>query len=186
MTAVMFRTLFAALALICGIATVTGAQAETLTINAPAPDFTTRTFDGKDLTLADFRGQVLIINLWATWCGPCKEELPLLNSYYLAAAARRYGLKIVAVTTEDSLPIKELKPLAAKVAFDMARNFHGDYRTLHAVPTNFVIDRSGILRYAKAGAFTLESLNAVVIPLLQETGPGNSPDPLQKTSMTLH
>ncbi len=147
------------------------ANAAQLTINAPAPDFSVRTFDGKELTLADFKGQVLIINFWATWCGPCKEELPLLDTYYRAATERGYGLRIVAVTTEDSLPIQTLKPLAAKVSFDMARNFHGSYKDLGALPTNFVIDRAGILRYAKAGAFDLDRLNDVLIPLLQQKTP---------------
>ena len=151
-------------------------RAATLYVNAPAPDFSARTFDGKDVTLADYKGQVLIINFWATWCGPCKEELPLLDRYYRAANERKYGLRVLAITTEDSLPIQQLRPLAAKVSFDMARSFHGDYGALKGVPTNFVIDRAGILRYAKAGAFDLESLNDILVPLLQEPVlPENSP-----------
>ena len=164
----MKATLFGLL-VACGLAGQ--ASAEPLTIGAPAPNFSVRTFDGKELTLADFRGQVLIINFWATWCGPCKEELPLLDSYYRAANQRGYGLRIVAVTTEDSLPIETLKPLAAKVSFDMARNFHGGYKDFGALPTNFVIDRTGVLRYAKAGAFDLDRLNDVIIPLLQQPAP---------------
>jgi cytochrome c biogenesis protein CcmG/thiol:disulfide interchange protein DsbE len=157
----------------CGL--LGSANAAPLTIGAPAPDFNVRTFDGKELTLADFRGQVLIINFWATWCGPCKEELPLLNQYYQAATAKGYGLRIVAVTTEDSLPIEQLKPLAERVSFDMARNFRGDYRAFQAVPTNFVIDRAGILRYAQAGAFDADSLDEVLRPLLRQRGP-TTPD----------
>jgi cytochrome c biogenesis protein CcmG/thiol:disulfide interchange protein DsbE len=150
------------------------AQAQELAINKPAPDFRARTFDGKDVTLADFRGQVLIINFWATWCGPCKEELPLLNSFYDAANQNNYGLKILAITTEDSLPMETLKPLAAKVSFDMARQYHGPYSVLKGVPTNYVIDRNGILRYAKADAFDLDSLNAVIIPLLRQPMPADT------------
>jgi cytochrome c biogenesis protein CcmG, thiol:disulfide interchange protein DsbE len=100
---------FVALALACAM---TAAQANDLVINGPAPDFTATTFDGREVTLADFKGQVLIINFWATWCGPCKEELPLLNNYYAAAKQRDYGLKILAITTEDSLPAFKLRPLA--------------------------------------------------------------------------
>ncbi len=159
------------LLLACAIET---AQAGELVINGPAPDFHATTFDGKEVSLADFKGQVVIINFWATWCGPCKEELPLLNSYYQAAKQRDYGLKILAVTTEDSLPAVQLRPLAEKVSFDMARYFHGPYRVLKAVPTNYVIDRNGILRYAKADAFDLDSLNAVIIPLLQQPAPTDS------------
>ena len=150
------------------------ASAGDLVINGPAPDFSATTFGGREVTMADYKGQVVIINFWATWCGPCKEELPLLNNYYNLGKDKDYGLKILAVTTEDSLPINTLTPLAAKVSFDMARNFHGPYRVLKAVPTNYVIDRNGILRYAKADAFDLESLNEVLIPLLAQPAPADS------------
>ena len=158
------------------------AQAQQLVINGPAPDFSARTFDGRDVTLADFKGQVLIINFWATWCGPCKKELPLLEGYYRLTTERNYGLKILAITTEDSLPINQLKPLAAKVSFDMARHFHGPYGVLKGVPTNYIIDRNGILRYAKADAFDLDSLNAALIPLLQQPTPTGAETGPTKTS----
>jgi cytochrome c biogenesis protein CcmG/thiol:disulfide interchange protein DsbE len=164
----MKRALFGLL-IACGL--LGAAKAGPLTVGAPAPDFSVRTFDGKELTLADFRGQVLIINFWATWCGPCKEELPLLDAYYRAAIAKGYRLRIVAVTTEDSLPIEQLKPLAERVSFDMARNFRGDYRAFQAVPTNYVIDRAGILRYAQAGEFNTDSLDEILAPLLRHRGP---------------
>jgi thiol-disulfide isomerase/thioredoxin len=171
--AAMFRTLTGLLLSLTACVMLIGASAHAdgLVVNAPAPDFRATTFDGKDVSLADYKGQVVIINFWATWCGPCKKELPLLNSYYAAANQRGYGLKILAVTTEDSIPIDDLKPLAAKVIFDMARHFHGPYGTLKAVPTNYIIDRNGILRYAKAAAFDLDSLNDVLIPLLQQPIP---------------
>ncbi len=160
-----------ALLLTCAVAT---ARAEDLAIGRPAPDFRATTFDGREVTLADFKGQVVIINFWATWCGPCKEELPLLNRYYQAVQQHGYGLRILAITTEDSLPAATLRPLAEKVSFDMARYFHGPYGTLKAVPTNYVIDRNGILRYAKADAFDLDSLNAVIIPLLRQPAPADT------------
>ena len=130
-----------------------------------APDFHVRTFDGTTLSLSDFRGQVLVLNFWATWCEPCRTELPLLNSYY--RLRKEAGLRVLAVTTEDSLPLSDLKPLAAHLAIPMAREFRGDYGPPKAVPTNYIIDRDGILRYAKAGAFSLDDLNAILIPLLK-------------------
>jgi len=72
------------------------------------------TFDGKVLTLADFRGQVLIINFWRPGAAPARRAA-LLNAYYKAASQHGYGLRVLAVTTEDSLPIETLKPLAAMV-----------------------------------------------------------------------
>jgi cytochrome c biogenesis protein CcmG, thiol:disulfide interchange protein DsbE len=142
------------------------ARATEPVVGQPAPDFAVTTFDGRKLSLLDFKGQVLVINFWATWCTPCKRELPLLDTYF--AIQQIHGLRVVAVTTEDSAPLKSLKPLAAVVHFPMARSMRGPYHVMTAVPTNYVIDRRGILRYAKAGAFDLDALNEILVPLLNE------------------
>jgi thiol-disulfide isomerase/thioredoxin len=135
-------------------------------VGEPAPDFEVTTFDGRKLRLADFEDQVLVINFWATWCNPCKKELPLLDTYF--AIQEPHGLRVVAVTTEDSAPLSSLKPLAAAVHFPMARSMRGPYHVMTGVPTNYIIDRRGILRYAKAGAFDLDALNGILVPLLRE------------------
>ena len=141
-------------------------------VDKAAPDFKATSFDGRKLALADYKGQVLILNFWATWCAPCRKELPLLDSYY--RIDEKAGLRVLAVTTEDSAPISKLKPLSEKVAITMARRFKGEYGPMKAVPTNFIIDRGGVLRYAKAGALTLDDLNTLLPPLLNEAGPQNS------------
>ncbi len=65
----------------------------------------------------------------------------------------------------------DLKPLSKVLSFPMVRRIKGPYHDMHAIPTNFVIDRTGILRYAKADAFDLDKLNAVLVPLLSEAAP---------------
>jgi len=135
-------------------------------IDRPAPDFQVTTADGKKLALADFKGQVLVLNFWATWCGPCKQELPLLDAYY--RARQDVGLRVLAITTEDSLPLSRLKKVGEVLAIPMVRKFKGDYGPLNAVPTSYIIDRRGILRYAKAAVFTLDDLNEILIPMLRE------------------
>jgi peroxiredoxin len=142
------------------------ARADNATVGQPAPDFKATTLDGKSLSLADFKGQVLVINFWATWCAPCKAELPLLEAYYHARGA--YGLRVIAIATEYSLPPEKLKPIAEHLTLSMIRHFDGNYRVLGGMPTNYVIDRAGIVRYAKADAFNLDSLNALLVPLLNE------------------
>ena len=120
-------------------------------VGEPAPEFWVTTFDGKDLSLKSLKGQVVVVNFWATWCGPCRQELPLLDAYY--KAAKKYGLAVVAVTTEDSAPMEALRPLAKVVSMPMARRFRGGgYKAPEAVPTNVVIDRNGVVRYAEATA----------------------------------
>jgi len=137
-----------------------------LEIDKAAPDFEVTTVDGEKLKLADFKFQVLVINFWATWCEPCKKELPMLDAYY---REHQYsGLRILAVTTEDSLPIIKLKPLAAVLAIPMARRFTGDYGPMKGVPTTYIIDRHGILRYAEAGALTFDEMTEILAPLLRE------------------
>jgi cytochrome c biogenesis protein CcmG/thiol:disulfide interchange protein DsbE len=151
----------------CGLILAAPAHAEKFLIGQPAPNFQVTTFDGKTVKLADFKGQVLIVNFWATWCGPCKQELPLLDTYY--KLQQQFGLRVLAVTTEDSVPPSQLKPLAKVLTMPLAHNFNGRaYPDIRAYPTNYVIDRNGVLRYAEAGAFTLDALNALLVPLLQE------------------
>jgi thiol-disulfide isomerase/thioredoxin len=145
------------------------ACAATVRVGDPAPDFHATTFDGRQISLADFKGRVLVINLWATWCVPCRAELPLLDTYY--GSQKKVGLEVIAVATEDSVPPRELKKLAAVARIPFIRNLDGPYRTLHAVPTNYIIDRSGIVRFAKAQAFTLDDLNELLVPLLREQAP---------------
>ena len=76
-----------------------------------------------------------------------------------------------AITTEDSLPPAKLAPLAAALSIPLVRGIRGPYRDFDAVPFNYVIDRAGVLRYAQAGAFRLDELNRVLVPLLNEPAP---------------
>jgi cytochrome c biogenesis protein CcmG, thiol:disulfide interchange protein DsbE len=141
-------------------------------VGAPAPDFTLTEMDGTKVSLADLRGKVVVINFWATWCGPCKRELPTLDAYY--DHMKQHGLRVFAATTEDSLQPYQLKKLFAVMHIPAVRKMHGPYGDVTAVPTNYVIDRSGNIRYAKAGAFDLDSLNSVLVPLLNEPAPPGS------------
>ncbi|MBA4047433.1 MAG: thiol:disulfide interchange protein [Sphingomonas sp.] len=134
-----------------------------------APDFELTLVDGTKVKLAELRGQVVIINFWATWCVPCRTELPTLDAFY--ALRKDAGLRVFAITTEDSLPLFQLKKLFAAMKIPAVKKLRGPYDDLKAVPTNYVIDRAGRVRYAKAGAFDLADLNELIIPLLREAAP---------------
>ncbi|HEY2465118.1 MAG TPA: TlpA disulfide reductase family protein [Steroidobacteraceae bacterium] len=152
----------------------------TPTVDTQAPDFQVTTFDGQKLALADFKGQVVVLNFWATWCGPCKRELPLLENYYRRQHSN--GLVILAVATEDSLTPYQLRPLAKILTLQMVKRFKGNYGDIKYLPTNFVIDRKGILRYAESGGFTEEGLDQVIGPLIAETAEPSQTDAGQAQS----
>lgn len=139
-------------------------------VGSLAPAFTLTLVDGNKVTLDELRGEVIVLNFWATWCVPCRTELPLLDAYYRKLQDK--GLRVFAITTESSLPLYRLKPLFAKLAIPSVKSVKGPYDSAGAVPTNIVIDRAGRVRYAKAGAFDLDDLNALLIPLLNERPAG--------------
>jgi cytochrome c biogenesis protein CcmG, thiol:disulfide interchange protein DsbE len=148
------------------------ASAASLKVGQPVPNAQLVLSDGTRLHLADLRGQVVVLNYWATWCVPCRTELPLLNGYYVAASQRHWPLKIFAVATEDSVPKYQLKRSFSVLAISPTDRIRGGpFADVDALPTNYVIDKAGILRYAKAGAFELDDLNAILIPLMNEPAP---------------
>jgi thiol-disulfide isomerase/thioredoxin len=145
------------------------AHAGKIVVGKPAPNFKAVTFDGQPVSLESYKGQVLIINFWATWCGPCRQELPLLDA--AVKVEGKYGFDVLAVTDENSVPLTKLKPLAKALTLKMAWRFSGPYDRPNVFPTNYIIDRQGIVRYAAPGAFSLDALNAVLGPLLKEEPP---------------
>jgi cytochrome c biogenesis protein CcmG/thiol:disulfide interchange protein DsbE len=170
MTLSVKRT-FGALCLVLLPLALTGAAAgKKPTIGEVAPNAELTLIDGTKLNLDDMRGEVVVLNFWATWCVPCRTELPLLDRYY--EVQKPHGLRVYAVTTEGSLPLYKLKPLFGQLNMAPARRIKGPYAPIAgAVPTNYIIDRAGKLRYAKAGALTLDVLNAQLVPLLREKAP---------------
>jgi cytochrome c biogenesis protein CcmG/thiol:disulfide interchange protein DsbE len=164
---VLRRSVLIALMLVAAAAPVMARQPR---VGEPAPDFQLTLVDGTHVRLSELRGQVVVLNFWATWCVPCRTELPMLDSYY--RIAQRHGLKVFAATTEDSVPLVRLQSVFAAMAIGAVRYMRGPYEPIQgAVPTNFVIDRAGRVRYASAGAFDLDALNRILIPLLNEPAP---------------
>ena len=158
-----------------GAAALAGPAFATPKVGQPAPRFTLWTFDHKKVSSADLIGDVVILNYWATWCGPCKLELPTINGWVHAYQQKyqRDDLKVFAITVDDTVSDSELKPLAKVLSFPLISRLDSfSYGTIGgAVPSNYVIGRDGTLRYAEAGAFDFDTLNALLPPLLSEARP---------------
>ena len=132
-----------------------------------APAFTLTTFAKRKVTLAEMKGKVVVINYWATWCAPCKAEMPMMHDYFKANQAR--GLEMFGVTTEDSVPPYRLKEVSAVLSYPLSNRMSRGYGAIdNAVPSTYIIDRKGIVRLAKKGAFTSREFKAAIDPLLAE------------------
>ena len=167
----IFSTILRLLTLVLVPLTLAGAApAKKPVIGEPAPPFELTLVDGTKVTLDQLRGNVVVLNFWATWCVPCRSELPALDTYYKLRQDR--GLRVYAITTEDSVSLFRLRKLFEVMHIPPVRRVKGPYAPIGgAVPTNFIINRAGKIVYAQAGAFDLDKLNEVLIPLLKEPVP---------------
>lgn len=140
-----------------------------------APDFTLETLDGETVTLSDLRGQVVIVNLWATWCGPCRLEMPAFKKAYEEYKDR--GLVILAVnsTSQDTVSAVETFVAEYQLSFTVLMDYKGVAARLYklsALPTTFFIGRDGVIRRAVVGGPLAEStLRAEIESLLAEEKP---------------
>lgn len=120
----------------------------------PAPDFALENLSGETVALADYRGQVVIVNLWASWCGPCRAEMPALQNVYDDLAAD--GLVVLGVnsTAQDSEAAARSfvaeNALTFPILLDRADDVSQTYR-LRSLPSTFIVDRSGLIRAVLIG-----------------------------------
>ena len=122
---------------------------------ASAPDFTLRTLNGPNLRLAEQRGRVVMVNFWATWCGPCRQEMPHLNRLY--EKYRASGFVLLGVNVDDDT--RNAAELATKlglkfpVLLDTDKGVSKLY-DLSTMPSTVLIDRDGKVRYVHRGYLT--------------------------------
>lgn len=119
---------------------------------SPAPDFTLKTAAGPNLRLAEQRGQVVMVNFWATWCAPCKLEMPHLNALYDKYRSTGFVLLGVNVDDDPAKAVAEAARMGIKfpVLLDTAKTVSKAY-ALNAMPTTVVIDRDGKVRHVHQG-----------------------------------
>jgi cytochrome c biogenesis protein CcmG, thiol:disulfide interchange protein DsbE len=141
-----------------------------------APDFSLPTRDGDALLLSDLQGQVVIINVWATWCPPCRAEMPAMQKVYVDYAGQ--GLEIVAINaTYSDNPAKAIEfadslGLTFPIVFDQTGGTANQYR-VHSLPTTFFIDRQGIVQEVVVGGPLSEAMLRIRIEQLLNRGEGD-------------
>ena len=148
------------------------ASAAGLVVGRPAPPLVLRTLDGQNIQSNAMQGKVVILTFWATWCEPCRAELPLLSAF--AAEHAKDGLQVLGFSLDSPEDIAEVKKVAATLSFPvglLGSAYAGDYGRVWHLPVNFTLDRTG--RLADNGwdddvpTWTEQRLQKIVVPLIQ-------------------
>lgn len=141
-----------------------------LAVDQPAPAFTVRTLDGEKVSLDDLQGEVVLVNFWATWCPPCRLEMPGFQSVYDRYKDR--GFTVVGLATDadgarvvrDFLDANHITYPVAMAPDDVRLRYGG----VNALPQSFLLDRNGVLRHVVHGVFSEGTLMRAVDELLAQ------------------
>ncbi len=137
-------------------------------INSPMSNFELADIDNQWVQLSDYKGQVVLINTWASWCPPCREEMPDLNAFY--NQYKDQGFVVLAINGGEAPSIA--KAFAIDFGLDFPVLVDPDYRVMDGLkidsyPTSIIVDRDGIVRGIRLGMHTPETLKNEVLPLIE-------------------
>jgi peroxiredoxin len=139
-------------------------------VDYAAPKLTLSDLDGVERSLADYRGQVVLVNLWATWCPPCKAEMPTLKAYYEVYAADGF----VTIAINDGDPAEAVTAFVQEYGLTFPVWLDPTYEATERafktrnLPSSFVIDREGNIRLRWVGEIDRATLEKYVTPLILE------------------
>ncbi len=136
-----------AILVMAGTTPVSGGEA-----NGLAPAFTLASLSGSQASLNQYKGQVVMVNFWATWCGPCQQEMPLLDQMY--KKFKPTGFTLLGINVDKDVPtVKDLlarKPVAFPILLDPTNQVSKAYH-VNDMPSTVIIDRKGDIRYVHRG-----------------------------------
>ena len=148
------------------------ARASHLTVGAPAPATTLVTLDGRTISTSDLLGRVVIVTFWATYCSPCRTELPLLSQF--ASAHQAEGLTVLGFSLDGEDSLADVTRIARDLSFPVgfvSRSRADGYGRIWRLPVSFTIDRAGRLAsdgwQDKEPVLTAGRLETLVTPLLR-------------------
>ncbi|MBE0682760.1 MAG: TlpA family protein disulfide reductase [Anaerolineales bacterium] len=138
-------------------------------VNFPAPELILKDIFGRQVSLADYRGSVVLVNLWATWCPPCREEMPTLQAFY--QKYKEKGFVLVGIDQEESLdvvlPFVDEFGLTFPVWMDEKYEAQQKFNTMN-LPSSYVIDRGGQVRLMWIGGISKKNLEKFVPDIILE------------------
>ena len=143
-------------------------RGESSSLTKTAPDFTLATVDGGTVRLSSFRGRVVLVDFWATWCGPCRAEIPNLKEVRESFASR--GFEIIGVSLDDSGP-EAVRAFTEEYGIDYpvvlgSQELTQQYGGIQAIPTAFLVDREGRIVERFVGFKPVATLRERIEPLL--------------------
>jgi peroxiredoxin len=137
---------------IAASASMSSAIAAPPIVSKPAPDFALRSLGDANVRLSEHLGEVVLINFWATWCGPCRQEMPLLDALY--AKYQRAGLVMLGVNIDedraDAVEMAQTLKVTYPILFDERKDVSRAYE-VGTMPVTVLIDREGVVRYVSEG-----------------------------------
>jgi peroxiredoxin len=140
-------------------------------IGTLAPDFVLDDLAGNPVQLSDLRGSVVVINFWASWCDPCREEMPVLQAFYDQYADQ--GLVVLGVNAtytdskSDAVSFIEELGLTFPMLFDETGEVGDQLYRVVGLPTSYWIDQDGIIRFFQLGALTESEMKVILSSLIE-------------------
>jgi len=135
-------------------------------VGAPAPDFSLPDLQGKPFDLASLRGTAVLLNFWATWCDPCREELPLLDGIQ-----RKYPASLRVIGVETGEAQNEVRSFARSLSLDsmtvlLDSSFAArDLYLVRGLPTSYFIDANGVVQHIKIGALDAAEIDSILVQM---------------------
>jgi cytochrome c biogenesis protein CcmG/thiol:disulfide interchange protein DsbE len=137
--------------------------------NHPAPDFALAGLDGAPVRLSELRGQVVLVNYWATWCGPCRAEMPMIQAAY--DEYRERGFAVLAVNAREDRQTVAAYLAEGRLSFPALLDHDGAVGAAYqatVMPSSFFIDRAGVVRAVYKGPMSRAVIAGTVEQLLAE------------------